>query len=58
MKRFVALLNDGSFFNTYADRMELNENTLYVYWENDLVGLVDIAVLLSARLDIVQEDKY
>lgn len=50
MMRFVAQLNDGSFINTFADRMEVNENMLYVYADKQLVALVEVTALIAAHL--------
>jgi len=52
MKKFVALLNDGSYINTFADRMELKDNLILVWWEQDLVAIADISVVLMARMDL------
>ena len=49
-KRFCAQLNDGSFINLIADRMELKENMIFVYAGPELVALADISVVLSARI--------
>lgn len=50
MNKFVAQLNDGSYINTQADRMEVRENILYAYHEGQLVALVDITAVISAHL--------
>ena len=50
IKRFCAQLNDNSFINVVADRMELKENMLFVYDGPELVALADISVVLSARI--------
>lgn len=57
MKRLIALLNDGSYINTFADRMELKDNLILVYWEQDLVVIADISVVLMARMDLVPTAK-
>ena len=57
MKKFVALLNDGSYVNTYADRMEMKEDLVLVWWEDDLVAILDISVVLVARMDIISDGK-
>lgn len=51
MKRFVANLNDGSYVNVAADRMELKENMIFAYKEDKLVALTDISCVLAARID-------
>lgn len=50
MKKFCATLNDMSFINTEADRMELHENMVQVYNGNQLVALVEVTVIISAHL--------
>lgn len=57
MKRFFALLNDGSYINTFADRMELKDNLIFAWLEQDLVVIADISVVLMARLDMVTTAK-
>lgn len=51
MKRFVAQLNDTSFVNVPADRMEIVDNAIYVYCEQKLVAFIDVSCVLIARLD-------
>ena len=50
MKRCNIVLNGGSYINVAADRMEKEENMIYVWDENSLVAAVDIAVILSAHI--------
>lgn len=50
IKRFCAQLNDGSYINVVADRMELKENMLFVYDGPQLVALADISAVISARI--------
>lgn len=50
MKRCNIVLNGGSYINVAADRMEMEENMLYVYDGNNLAAVVDIAVILSAHI--------
>ena len=50
MKRCNIVLNGGSYINVAADRMEKEENMIYVWDENSLVAVVDIAVILSAHI--------
>lgn len=57
MKKFIAALNDESFINILADRMEMKEDILYVWLEAELVALVDASVLLMARLDNIATEK-
>ena len=49
--RFTATLNDGSFFNIPADRMDIKENLLYVRAGEALVGLVEMSAIISAKLE-------
>ena len=50
MKRFTAIMNDGSFINVEATRMELVENMIRVWNKTELVAVVDIGVVLQAHL--------
>lgn len=50
MKKFCATLNDMSFINTEATRMELSENMLHVYNGDQLVALVEVTAIISAHL--------
>lgn len=50
MKRFCAILNDMSFINTAADRMEIKDNMLYVYDGPNLVALVETTAIVSAHI--------
>lgn len=48
--RFAATLNDQSFINVPADRMEVRENLLWVWDNKDLVALVETTAIISAKL--------
>lgn len=50
IKRFHAQLNDGSYINVVADRMELKDNMLFAYDGTVLVALVDISAVISAKI--------
>ena len=50
MKKFTATLNDSSFINVEATRMELVENMIHVYDKTDLVAMVDISAVISAHI--------
>lgn len=50
MSKFVAQLNDGSFINTQAERMEVRDNLLFVYHGDQLVALVDTSAVISAHI--------
>ena len=51
MKRFIATLNDGSFINVPATRMEITEDRITAYDGNDVVAYADIGFTLAARID-------
>jgi len=57
MKKFVAQLNDESYINIPADKMEVKDEFLYVWLGSDLVAMVDVSVLLMARMDANATDK-
>lgn len=50
MKRFNAVLNDGSYVNVEADRMHMEENALFVWKGQDLVAYIDVSCVLCAHL--------
>lgn len=50
MKRCNVVLNDGSYINTSADRMEVRENMLYVYDGVELLALVEVSAIISAHI--------
>lgn len=50
MKRFTAQLNDMSFINVPADRMELDEHMLFVYDGRNLVAVVEITAVVTAHI--------
>ena len=50
VKRFTATLNDGSFINVEASKMELEDNAIRVYDGNDLVAFVDTSAVISAHI--------
>ena len=39
MKRFIAIMNVGSFINTAADRMTMQENVIYAWDGENLSGM-------------------
>ena len=43
-------MNDGSFINVEATRMNLVENMIHVYEHDDLVALVDVSAVISAHI--------
>ena len=56
MKRFIAVLNDGSFINVIATRMEIKDNSIFAYDGNEVVAYADIGFTLAARLDDRKDD--
>ena len=50
MKRFTAQLNDMSYINVQADRMELVDNMLRVWDGNNLVAVADISAVVTAHI--------
>ena len=50
MKRCNIVLNGCSYINVPADRMEKEEDMLYVYDGANLVAVVDTSVVLSAHI--------
>lgn len=50
MKKFTATMNDGSFINVEATRMELVENMIRVFYKTELVAVVDIGAVIQAYI--------
>ena len=50
MKRFIAVLNDGSFINISASRMELAEDVIIVYDGDELVAYLDTSAVIAAHI--------
>ena len=50
MMRFTAQLNDMSFINVKANKMELIENMLHVRDGNDLVAVVELSAVVAAHI--------
>lgn len=48
--RFVAQLNDGSYTNVPAERMDMEENFLRVWLGGHLIAIVDTSAVISAHL--------
>lgn len=55
MRKFCATLNDMSFINTTADKMEVKENMLYVYDGEQLVAMVETTAIISAHISEREE---
>lgn len=50
MKRFIAVLNDGSFINISASRMELTEDIIIVWDGAELVAYLDTSAVIAAHI--------
>ena len=50
MMRFNAQLNDMSYVNVKADKMELIDNMLHVKDGNNLVAVIDLSAVVAAHL--------
>lgn len=50
MKRFIAILNDQSYVNVPATRMEMVDNAIRVWNGDELVAFIDVSVILSAHI--------
>ena len=50
MKRFIAQLNDNSYVNVPADRMEIEDNAIYVRNGQELVAYLDTSCVLIAHI--------
>lgn len=50
MKRFNAQLNDMSYINVKADKMELIDNMLHITDGNNLVAVIDLSAVVAAHL--------
>ena len=48
--RFVAQLNDGSYMNVPADRMDVEDNFLRAWMDGRLIAIVDTSAVISAHL--------
>lgn len=48
--RFTATLNDGSFINIPATRMEVVDGLLWVWNGDALVALVETTAIITAKL--------
>ena len=50
MKRFFAVMNDGSSINVQATRMEKEENSILVWDGNNLVAYIDVSSVIYAHI--------
>lgn len=48
--RFVAHLNDGSYINVPADRMEEKENVLRAWNGTRMMAVVEVTAVISAHM--------
>lgn len=56
MKRFIAILNDGSFINVPATKMDIKEDNIVAYSGNDIVAYADIGFTLAAHISDRKDD--
>lgn len=50
MKRFIAILNDGSFINVPATRMAISEDSIIAFDGDTPVAYVDVGFALTAHI--------
>lgn len=50
MTRFTAQLNDMSYINVKADKMELIDNMIHVKDGSNLVAVIDISAVVAAHI--------
>lgn len=50
MKRFIAVLNDGSFININASRMEIAENSIIAWDGDEPVAFIDTGAVVVAHI--------
>lgn len=50
MKRFNACINGGTYINVEATRMELVDNVIRVWNNDELVAVVDISTVMTAHI--------
>ena len=50
MMLFAQLCGDHGYVHVPADRMEIQENMIYVYFHGQLMAVVDVSVVLFAHL--------
>lgn len=56
MKRFIAIMNDGSFINVPATSMEIVENAIIVRDGESAVAYLDCSVVLCAHISERKEE--
>jgi hypothetical protein len=56
MKRFIAILNDGSFVNVPATRMEITDDAIIAYDGDEIVAYADTGFTLTAYISDRKED--
>jgi hypothetical protein len=56
MKRFIAIMNDGSFINIPATSMKIEDNAIIVSNGNDVVAYVDLSFALCAHISDRKDD--
>lgn len=50
MKRFNAFINGGNYINVEATRMELVDNMIRVWNNDELVAIADISTIMTAHI--------
>lgn len=50
MKRFIVIMNDGSFINIPATSMKIEDCAITVFDGENLVAYVDLSVVLCAHI--------
>ena len=58
MKRFIAIMNDGSFINVPATTMEIADNAIIVRDGESIVAYVDLSVCLCAHISERKEENH
>lgn len=57
MKKFVAVMADGSFINLDATRMEIVENFMLVWIGDELVAYINTSWIASAHMSERREER-
>ena len=57
MKKFIAMLNDGSYVNISADEMKYEGEYVFAYDHGYLVAMLDVSVVLTAYIREVSENE-
>lgn len=57
MRRFIAILNDGSFINVPATKMVITDDNIIAYNGNEVVAYADIGFTLTAHIRDRKDDE-